>query len=137
MAALVVGLEVSGEAASSQWVLIILDSGRFVMVGNGGDAGNIYANNMAVPLDKYKLAVASTNTGHFGNSGDGTFAANNTESAIDFGYRAVHLTTVYSKEIIDMFYGKKASYSYWLGCSSGGKQGLKEIQMFPSVSHAG
>lgn len=107
-------------------------SGRFVMVGNGGDAGNIYANNMAVPLDKYKLAVASTNTGHFGNSGDGTFAANNTESAIDFGYRAVHLTTVYSKEIIDLFYGKKASYSYWLGCSSGGKQGLKEIQKFPS-----
>lgn len=88
---------------------------------------------MAVPLDKYKVAVASTNTGHYGGSFDGTFAAGNPQSQIDFGYRAVHLTTVYSKEIIDLFYGKKASYSYWLGCSSGGKQGLKEAQMYPDV----
>lgn len=88
---------------------------------------------MAVPLAKYGFAVASTNTGHYGGSFDGTFAVENPESQIDFGYRAVHLTTVYAKEVVNLFYGEKQKYSYWLGCSSGGKQGLKEAQMFPDV----
>lgn len=30
-----------------------------------------------------------------------------------------------------MYYGKKNFKKYWLGCSSGGKQGLKEAQFFP------
>jgi feruloyl esterase len=42
----------------------------------------------------------------------------------DFGYRAVHLSTIFSKKIVEEYYKKKPSYSYWLGCSSGGKQGL-------------
>ena len=87
---------------------------------------------MTVPLNKYGYAVASTNTGHNGSSGNGTFLVNNTESAIDFGYRAVHLTTVYSKAITNLFYGRNASLAFWSGCSSGGKQGLKEIEMFPA-----
>jgi hypothetical protein len=58
-----------------------------------------------------------------GTNGDGSFARDNIESAIDFGYRAVHLTTVYSKEVVKAYYGKAASYSYWNGCSAGGKQG--------------
>ena len=87
---------------------------------------------MTVPLNKYGYAVASTNTGHNGSSGNGTFLVNNTESAIDFGYRAVHLTTVYSKAIVNLFYGRNASLAFWSGCSSGGKQGLKEIQMYPT-----
>ena len=57
----------------------------------------------------------------------GTFAVNNPQSQIDFGYRAVHLSTVYSKKIIDLYYGKKPELAYWFGCSSGGKQGLKEV----------
>ena len=68
---------------------------------------------------------------HAGTSGDGTFALNGPETQYDFGYRAVHLTTVYSKAIVKAYYGKQQSKSYWLGCSSGGKQGLKEVQMFP------
>lgn len=77
------------------------------------------------------MAVASTDTGHNGTAFDGTFALAGPETQIDFGYRAVHLTTVYSKKIVEAYYGKKQDYSYWLGCSSGGKQGLKEVQMFP------
>jgi feruloyl esterase len=56
-------------------------------------------------------------------NGDGSFARDNIESAIDFGYRAVHMTTAYSKEVVKPYYGKAASYSYWNGCSAGGKQG--------------
>mgnify|MGYP003873126311 CR=1 FL=1 len=43
----------------------------------------------------------------------------------------MHLTTVYSKAIVKAYYGKKQKSSYWIGCSSGGKQGLKELQTSP------
>ncbi|EGG08828.1 uncharacterized protein MELLADRAFT_47660 [Melampsora larici-populina 98AG31] len=77
------------------------------------------------------FAVASTNTGHNGTVTDGTFAISNPESQNDFGYRAVHLSTIFSKVVVQNFYAKKAKKSYWIGCSSGGKQGLKEVQAFP------
>jgi len=100
---------------------------RMVSIGNGGVAGTVFHNRMGVPLnDTY--AVAATNTGHWGLSGNGSFALNNPESQIDFGYRAVHLTAVYAKLVISTYYGSAPRYSYWTGCSSGGKQGLKEIQ---------
>ncbi|KAG8735066.1 hypothetical protein FRC12_018234 [Ceratobasidium sp. 428] len=86
---------------------------------------------MGVALTKYGFAVAATNVGHNGTSNDGTYAISNPESQFDFGYRAVHLSTIFSKKITQEYYKKKPGYSYWLGCSSGGKQGLKEIQEFP------
>ncbi|GAA6061897.1 hypothetical protein JCM10212_004715 [Sporobolomyces blumeae] len=104
---------------------------RFMMVGNGGDAGGVNFLDMGVPLTKYGFAVSSTNTGHNGTSADGTFALNNPESQIDFGWRAVQLTTEYSKAIVKAYYGKKHKTAIWNGCSSGGKQGLKSIQRFP------
>ncbi|KAL8283907.1 hypothetical protein RQP46_005339 [Phenoliferia psychrophenolica] len=106
-------------------------SGRFAMVGNGGDAGGVNYPDMGMPLSKYHFAVASTDAGHNSSAGDGTFALNGTQVQIDFGYRSVHLTAVYSKAIIKAFYGSSAKYNYWIGCSSGGKQGLKEVQMYP------
>ncbi|GAA5898113.1 hypothetical protein JCM8208_000157 [Rhodotorula glutinis] len=106
-------------------------SGRFSMVGNGGVSGGVNFADMWAPLTTYHMAVASTDTGHKGISGDGTFAINGPETQLDFGYRAVHLTTVYSKAIVKAYYGKQQKKSYWIGCSSGGKQGLKEVQEFP------
>ncbi|SDA03118.1 BZ3500_MvSof-1268-A1-R1_Chr11-1g03313 [Microbotryum saponariae] len=134
-------------------------SGRFAMVGNGGDAGSVNYPDMGVPLTKYKFAVASTDTGHSGWGNDGSFAISNPQSQIDFGHRAVHLTATYSKSLIRTYYGGGgANHSYWIGellwikdfgppvsaadgpsnvitapnrsgCSSGGRQGLKEIQL--------
>ncbi|GAA5869357.1 hypothetical protein JCM16303_000440 [Sporobolomyces ruberrimus] len=104
---------------------------RFMMVGNGGDAGGVNFLDMGVPLTKYKFAVASTNAGHIGSAGDGSFALNNPETQIDFGWRAVQLTTDYSKTLVKAYYGKAQKTAIWNGCSSGGKQGLKSIQRFP------
>ena len=53
------------------------------------------------------------------------------EKVIDFGYRAVHEMTVQAKAIVASFYGSGPKLSYWNGCSSGGKEGLKEAQQFP------
>ncbi|KAJ1302713.1 hypothetical protein OPQ81_003028 [Rhizoctonia solani] len=106
-------------------------NGRFAFVGNGGAAGGVNYPDMGVPLDKYGFAVASTDTGHHGTDTDGAFAMSNPESQIDFGHRAVHLSAVFSKQIVELYYGKKAAFNYWIGCSSGGKQGMKSAQAYP------
>jgi feruloyl esterase len=64
--------------------------------------------------------------------GSASFALGHPEKLTDFAYRAVHEMTVTSKAIIANFYGRGPRYSYWNGCSTGGRQGLKEAQRFPA-----
>jgi feruloyl esterase len=50
----------------------------------------------------------------------------------DFGHRAVHEMTVKSKALVAAYYGAGAKYSYWVGCSEGGRQGMGEAQRYPA-----
>jgi feruloyl esterase len=106
-------------------------NGKFMGIGNGGWSGEIWYPFMGVGLRR-GYATASTDTGHEGNFDDGSFALGHPEKVIDFGYRAVHEMTVKAKAVIAAYYGDAPKHSYWNGCSSGGKQGLKEAQSFPS-----
>ncbi len=74
-------------------------------------------------------ATAGTDTGH--KTGDAWWAVGHPERAIDYLYRAKHLTTVAAKGIITAYYGRPASYSYFSSCSNGGRQGLLEAQRYP------
>ena len=103
-------------------------NGKFQAVGNGGWAGVISYSAMADAV-RAGYASASTDTGHVG--GRGTFALGHPEKLIDFGWRSEHEMTVKAKAIIQAFYGNAPRLSYWNGCSTGGRQGLKEAQMFP------
>jgi feruloyl esterase len=104
-------------------------NGKFQAVGNGGWAGVISYLAMAQAV-AHGYATASTDTGHVGASG--SFALGHPEKLTDFGYRAVHEMTVKAKAIIGAFYGDAPKLSYWNGCSTGGRQGLKEAQRFPN-----
>lgn len=104
-------------------------NGKFMMVGNGAWSGAVSYSAMAEPLAR-GYAVASTDTGHQG--GRGTFGFGHPEKLVDFAWRAVHETTVKGKVLTTAYYGGGPKLSYWDGCSSGGKQGLKEVQMFPA-----
>src|SRR6266851_1990378 len=106
-------------------------NGKFQAVGNGGWAGVISYSAMAAALRR-GYATASTDTGHVGNGGDGSFAFNHPEKLVDFAYRAVHEMTVKAKALVDKHYGGAPQLSYWNGCSSGGREGLKEAQKFPA-----
>src|SRR5688572_657206 len=92
-------------------------NGKFLMVGNGGWNGNIDRNALANGLRR-GYAAASTDTGHEG--GGGPWMAN-AEKLIDFGYRAVHETTARAKTIVNAFYGNAPRFSYFQGCSAGGR----------------
>jgi feruloyl esterase len=108
---------------SSNW------NGKFQAVGNGGWAGVISYREMAEAL-RLGYATASTDTGHTG--GSGRFAYGHPEKLIDFGYRSEHEMTLKAKALVNAFYGSAPKYSYWNGCSTGGRQGLKEAQRYPA-----
>ena len=103
-------------------------NGKFQAVGNGGWAGVISYSAMADAV-RAGYASASTDTGHVG--GRGTFALDHPEKLVDFSWRSEHEMTVKAKAVIQAFYGNAPRLSYWNGCSTGGRQGLKEAQMFP------
>ena len=103
-------------------------NGKFQAVGNGGWAGVISYRELSEAVRK-GYATASTDTGHVG--GRGEFALGHPEKLIDFGYRSEHEMTLRGKAIVNAFYGSAPKYSYWNGCSAGGRQALKEAQMFP------
>jgi feruloyl esterase len=104
-------------------------NGKFQAVGNGGWAGVISYAAMADAL-RAGYATASTDTGHVG--GRGTFALDHPEKLVDFSWRSEHEMTVKAKALIQAFYSTAPRLSYWNGCSTGGRQGLKEAQMFPN-----
>ncbi|KAI9712659.1 MAG: hypothetical protein M1820_001280 [Bogoriella megaspora] len=103
---------------------------RFIASGNGGFGGGINWNDMGTNVH-YGFASLSTDTGHISGSGDGTWALNNPESRTDWGYRALHGSVVLGKSLVSAYYTQSISYSYYSGCSTGGRQGLKEVEMFP------
>jgi hypothetical protein len=111
-------------------------NGRFYMIGNGGLAGEAMDDpnraaqrNVALGLG---FAFAQTNTGHDARKEPGgTFVLSNPQKAIDYAYRAVHLTAITAKDITKEYYGKPVSRAYWNSCSNGGRQGLIEAQRFP------
>lgn len=111
------------------WLPVTGWNGKFQAVGNGGWAGTISYREMSDALRR-GYATASTDTGHTGGSGQ--FAFGHPEKLIDFGYRSEHEMTVKAKAIIQAYYGKAPEYSYWNGCSTGGRQGLREAQTFPN-----
>lgn len=58
-------------------------------------------------------------------------ALNNDETKKGWGYRAMHGSVVLAKQITADYYKGKLLYSYYAGCSTRGKQGMKEVQRFP------
>jgi feruloyl esterase len=105
-------------------------NGKFAGTGNGGLSGEIWHPSMSEPVAR-GYAVANTDTGHGGGGADASFAIGHPEKLVDFAWRAVHEMTVKSKAIVAEHYGTQARLAYWVGCSTGGRQGLKEAQRFP------
>ena len=108
-------------------------NGKFHVSGNGGMAGVISYGAMAGALRR-GYAAASTDTGHVrpGTGGfDASWALGRPDLVEDFGHRALHVTAGNGKAITAAFYERPPRYSYFVGCSKGGQQGLMEAQRYP------
>ena len=111
-------------------------NGRLYMIGNGGHAGEELENPGRVAQRRQALengfVMAQTNTGHDARKEpSATFVLSNPQKAVDYAYRAVHLTAVTAKEIANRYYAQPVAKAYWNSCSNGGRQGLIEAQRYP------
>lgn len=103
-------------------------NGRMLGAGVGGPAGLFNYADMAARLGQ-GFATVTTDAGHK--------AANvrwmrEPKARTDYAHRATHLTAAAAKAVIGRFYGREPDRSYFLGCSGGGRQGLKQMQNYPA-----
>lgn len=115
-------------------------NGRFLGAGGGGWAAGFEGGlASAVGLG---YAAAMTDAGHdsvnggLAAAGDGSWLLHepgvvNLPLLFDFAYVALDDMTKIAKHTVEAFYGRKADYSYWSGCSTGGRQGMAQAQRFP------
>ncbi|KAJ4474960.1 Tannase/feruloyl esterase [Lentinula aciculospora] len=103
-------------------------TGRFPSTGNGGLDGYIDYAGLAYTT-ALRFASVGANNGHNGTSGELFF--NNSDVLADFAFRSIHTNVVIGKDITQMFYGTPHNTSYYLGCSTGGREGFKSVQDFP------
>lgn len=113
-------------------------NGRFQFQGGGGVDGSVPAafgtlRAGVTPALAQGSAVVSSDMGHVGKSGrDATFGLD-PQARIDWGYNAVDKTTQLGKAIVARFYGDPARYTYYVGCSGGGRQALIASQRLPEM----
>ena len=123
---------------------------RYQFSGSGGYAGSVsgsgapllptpvLTNNNAVgfPMaSSNELVVVFSDLGHARAAtafADGFWALNDPTAIVDFAYTGVHKSVLASKAIVNAYYGQQPRYSYFNGCSDGGREGLHELQRFPA-----
>jgi feruloyl esterase len=103
-------------------------NGKLEALGGQGWAGAIGYPGLRDALRR-GYAVTATDSGHTG--GTGTFALEHPEQLVDFAYRSAHEMTLAAKAIVAAFFGSGPRFSYWDGCSTGGRMALTEAQRFP------
>jgi len=110
---------------------------RLYMFGNGGWAGENLADPSRIATRDAALSrgfmTVQQNSGHdAGTYRLGDFAHNNMDLLIDYASRAVHVTVNTAKAVAAAYYERGPSFSYWAGCSTGGRQGLMAAQRYPA-----
>ena len=105
-------------------------NGRFFQGGCGGSCGNARLSWCDEPITR-GYACLSTDMGHTSGGLDWTWADNNLQAMADFGFRATHRATLAGKAIVEAYYHSAPKFSYFQGCSTGGRQAMVAAQNFP------
>jgi hypothetical protein len=109
---------------------------RFLFQGGGGYNGSVRPPvGTAAAGDNPGLArgfaVVSTDTGHKGSTFDRTYDVDQ-QASLDFAEVAVGRVAELAKQIIAYYYGQSARYSYFAGCSTGGREAMLMTQRYPA-----
>jgi len=103
---------------------------KYQQIGNGGFAGSISLSNIANAVSR-GYAAAATDDGTSGPPSGAPSFIGNPDVLLDYGYRAIKATTDDSKAVISALTGNLPRFSYFVGCSDGGREALKEAQLYP------
>ncbi|MGW4113236.1 tannase/feruloyl esterase family alpha/beta hydrolase [Actinosynnema sp. NPDC004786] len=111
-------------------------TGRYLQYGCGGFCGELTTPGFPdCGPEIGGLAVATTDDGHVGRgavrSADTRWAADDQAARDDFAFRAPHVVSLAAKRVIEAFYGEPPAFSYFTGCSNGGREGLLLAQRYP------
>lgn len=122
-----------GSSANFQVLLPVATwTQRYMQTGCGGLCGKLSiqvgaaAGSAEVANGNFALASSDMSGGM-----DGSFGLDR-ERRIDFAYRAMHLTAVAAKKLITVYYGQQTRYSYFSGCSDGGREAMMEAIRYPT-----
>ena len=105
-------------------------NGRYYQRGCGGFCGFIDTERCATALAR-DFVVAAGNLGHVGLAVKDPVWGSSHDLRPDFGPLGTHKLAVVAKAVTEAFYGKRPAYSYFEGCSTGGREGLGSAQAFP------
>jgi feruloyl esterase len=103
-------------------------NGVLVGLGNGGFAGVLRADYAGYAKRGYAVAETDMGTSLYLS---GKLSRATPHVFKDSGYRSTHDMTVIAKRLIEAYYGRPASYAYFIGYSAGGKQGFSSVQRYP------
>lgn len=118
--------KIDGDIGFEIWLPEAWNS-RLLGAGVGGEAGYFNYSDMARGIDQ-GFAVASSDAGH----ARGEDWIDDPRKVETYSHLAYHRLTNTAKIVVERFYGQAAAYSYFIGCSGGGRQGLRELQLYPS-----
>jgi pimeloyl-ACP methyl ester carboxylesterase len=111
---------------------------RFAELGCGGLCGMVsdptqqssFSFSYTCPLvQQGGFVTAATDMGHSGPNSSWT---TNSQQQADFAYRGQHITTLTARKLIQAYYGQAQKYSYFIGCSDGGREALMAAQRYPT-----
>ncbi len=112
---------------------------RFLVMGNGGNAGNLIPS--ANPVDRASAlakgyATIVSDTGHSGGTYNAKFVMDaqgqrDPAKVADFFFRATHDVTGTAKQLVSAYYGAGIAHAYFDGCSTGGRMAMMEAERFP------
>ena len=106
-------------------------NGKYEQIGNGGFAGTIWWSYLANAVSR-GYAAAATDDGTSGPPRGAITFLGHPDIEIDYGYRAIKVTRDNSRLIIEKLTGKYPRYSYFNGCSDGGREALMMAQRYPN-----
>lgn len=110
---------------------------RLLFQGGGGvdgflanALGRIPVNeSTASPALTRGYAVVSMDGGHPTPSPEFGF---DQQARLDFAYAAIGKVTVQAKRIVDAYYSQRPDYTYFMGCSNGGREAMMAAQRYPN-----
>jgi pimeloyl-ACP methyl ester carboxylesterase len=110
-------------------------NGRFMFQGGGGLNGAVRppvgTRNTDTPALAEGFAVVSTDSGHQSAAVFDDSFFKEQQATLNFLYQAIGKVTVVAKAIIAHHYGNAAKHSYYVGCSTGGREAMVMSQRYP------
>jgi len=128
-----------GKAYGIRFAISLPDnwSGQYLQQGGGGLNGTVAepTGGQAAgdqPALARGMAVATTDTGHQSSGGafDGSFMQDQ-QAALDFEYVANGRVAVLARQIIESYYSRPPAHTYFVGCSTGGREAMLMSQRYP------